>query len=266
LFLTTSIAGRTKIEREVLYDEEVCLLEKDQGRVLGITSCFVYEVSFKTNYASDSIMLEAAFIVELIFEHLDNAGECINKIKKLSCKKRLSPDFHELLKWPSKNENLLVVPVINDLAYRYVITEDGTGINLTLSASIEYFATFSYYSNIIECGKEQPETGDKIESVNWRTVINSIGLDDALTCIDHLVKLIKISRLFGNQENTLPIQFEASESKVKDKNCSLKKFNKAQEYEIQTCKKTIAHLKSELREREEIISKLLLLLDKYNGQ
>ena len=53
---------------------------------------------------------------------------------------------------------------------------------------------------------------------------------------------------------------------MKDENCSLKKFNKALEDEIQTCKKTIAHLKSELREREEIISKLLLLLDKYNGQ
>ena len=90
-----------KIEREVLYDEEVCLLEKDQGRVLGITSCFVYEVSFKTNYASDSIMLEAAFIVELIFEHLDNAGECINKIKSCPVKKTI-PRFSRTFKMAFK--------------------------------------------------------------------------------------------------------------------------------------------------------------------
>jgi len=263
LFLSTSIAGRARKEREILYEGEVCLLEKAQGRVLGITSCFVYEMRFSTYHVSDSLALEASFIIELEYEHLDSDGACIKKVKKLSCQKRLFPGFHDL-SVPgllSKNDRLFIIPIIKDMAYRYSITGDGTGVNLTISASTEYIATDKYYSNIFECSKELPEPGTGTESINWQAVFGQIGLDDAMTCLENLVRLIRIKRLFQAKDERQPVSNDSSVSEIREENRKLRELNRSLEEGIQTCRTTIAKLKSELREKEDIISKLLLILN-----
>jgi len=261
LFLTTSIAGRAEKEREILYDGEVRLMEGRQGRVLDITSCYVYELHFKNVPASDALLVEADFIVELAYEYQDAAGARLQHIRKLSCHQRLHPDIRGLAARPSEAEQLYVTPVVRGMAYRYMITGDGFGIRLIISASIEYLATFGYYANIHACGKEQPEPGP-IECINWQTVFDNIGFEDARACLENLIRLIKTRALFGNQNKT---PYPSGEGMIPDmagENRRLREQNQSLEERIRSSRMTIAQLQSQLREREEIISKLLVLLDK----
>jgi hypothetical protein len=264
LFLTTSIAGRARKEREILYEGGVCLLEKAQGRVLGITSCFVYEMQFSTYHDPGSLAVEVSFIIELEYEYLDSAEACIKKVKKLSCQKRLYPGFHNLSVpgSPSGNDRLFIIPIIKDMAYRYEIAGDGMGVNLTIGASMEYIATDKYYTNAFECEKEQPESGIGTESISWKAVYNQIGLDDAITCLENMIRLLRIRRLFREQDEIHSLLFEGSESEMMEENRKLTELKKSLEDEIQTCRMTIAKLNSELRDREDIIGKLLLILDR----
>jgi len=261
LFLVTSISGRTRKEREVLYDGEVCLLEKNQGRVLGITSCFVYEAQFRTVRALESLALDATFIVELEYEYLDNAGERNKGIKKLSCQRRFYPGFKDLSGTLSGNDRLYVVPIIKDMAYRYSITGDGAGISLIISASVEYIATDNFYSNIFECGMEQPEPESNIESINWQTVLGNIGTEEAMACLENLVRMLKLKTLFGERDEVHEVQYAPGPG-MTEENRRLMEVNRNLEDDIRACRNTIARLRSELREKEDIIGKLLVILEK----
>lgn len=256
MFLSTSIAGRTGKKREILYDGEVCLLEKE-GRVLSVTSCFVYEMRFNTLYASDSVMLEAGFIVELAYEYQDREGSTLSGLKKLSCLQRFYPGFGNLSGMHPGHGRMFIVPLIEDMSYRYSITGDGMGIRLTISAAIEFIAASAYYSNIFECGKEQPEPGTTTGSINWQSVFDNTRLEDVLACLESLVRLIKIRALFREQEGTGEPQ-----SLIMKEDPGLRAQNQTLEEGLQSCRMTIAHLQSELRERDEIITGLLALLDK----
>lgn len=261
MFLTTSLAGKAQKEREILYDGEVCLLEDKPGRVLGITSCFIYEMRFKNRHVADSILLEAEFIAELAYEYLDSDGAKLKNIKKLSCHQRLFPVIQGLSGTFSGQESLFITPVVRSAAYRYEITGDGTAIHLILSAAIEYLATNAYYSNILECGEEEPAPARPIECLNWQSVLDSIRPDDALACLENLIRLLKLSTKFREQEKA-PASSTSAASGMEEELERLRELNQSLENGLHACRTTIAHLRSELREREEIISKLLLLLDK----
>jgi len=262
LFLTTSIAGRAKKEREILYDGEVRLFEGKQGRVQGITSCFVYELRFRNAQESGSMFVDAEFIVELAYHYQDASGGNMKNIKKFSCHQRLYPNIPGLSDKPSDAGQLFVTPMVRDVAYRYERTGDGLGIHLIISASLEYIATFGYYSSIYECGTEQPEPGHSVECINWQSVFDHIEFEDALACLESLIRLIKIQRLFGEQGKTCHTAGATRSSETDERSRRLKEHIKTLEERVNSCRMNIAHLQSQLREREEIISKLLVLLDK----
>jgi len=264
LLLISGIAGRSGEKREILYNDEVRLLEENQGRVLGVTSCYLYEMQFKTYGRFESVMLEVRFLTELEYEFLDENGICQRKIKKLSCRKYLYPVMNGISGNAGENGSLFLIPVIKDTAYRYSITGDGIGIRLTVSASVEYFATVSYYSNIYECGKEQPEPETVPGTAGWQTVYDNIRFDDILACLENFIRLLKIKGLFGGCENVWQEAYDESrtESEMKEENARFRDNVKSMEDEIKGLKMTIAGLRSELRERDYIINGLLELLDK----
>lgn len=265
MFLTTSIAGRVKKEREILYDGEVRLLEGKQGRVLDVATCFAYELRFRSAQASGSMFVDADFILELAYEYLDASGRNMKNIKKFSCHQRLYPDFQGL-SGISEDGQLSVTPMVRDVAYRYEKTGDGLGIHLIVSASLEYIATYGYYSNIHECGKEQPEPEYNVECINWQSVLDQIGFEDALVCLESMIRLLKIQRLFRDQDKTRSTDGTTYSSEKGEQLYRLQEHIKSLEERVNSYRLSVAHLQAQLRERDEIISKLLMLLDKSRGE
>lgn len=261
MLLIDGIAGRAKNDREILYDGEVCLLEENRGRVLGVTSCYVYELQFRTYRPSDPINLEVNFLAELVFEYLDEGGARASRIKKLSCRKILHPGLGALSEKIKENDKLFLIPVARDMTYRYSLAASGKGIRLTICASMEYFATASYYTSIFECAREQPEPGMEHENINWRMVYDHVRFDDALACLEHMIRLIKINRIFGDDEKGIREQDGTREREMVE-NRKLTELNMSLREEVAELRATAARLRSELKEKEEIISKLLALLDK----
>ena len=266
IFLVESIVGKIKYEHEILYDDDIRLFDNESLKLIAIESCYIYEISYQSKQVNDRCELDVNFNIELEYSFQD----CHKKVptnsiwKKYSNKKSFiieKSEFPEIIK--ENMCHILIVSAIQVPQFTHTILNRNGAIHLKLVATLEGYFTNSYHSNILECQKLLSEADQLAEPINWQSIVENLNISDILTLFESFFKLIRI--FFGTSQQESPTD-KTSNKKLVDNleqnNERLLQANQILKAELQTAMDTKNGYQGVINERNEIIDKLLQLLDK----